>query len=79
MAKRRFKELAKSKIQDDCYVVISKNDLGSYTIAQQITIEAGRKMNIYLKGAFHISSLERLYALRDALNEAITREENGFD
>jgi hypothetical protein len=76
--KRGFTELAKAKIQDKRNIVISRNEnVGGYTLAQQISIEEGRKVtSIFIKGAFHIDALCGLYELRDACNEAIKKEES---
>lgn len=77
----RFKILARAKVKDQRTVIISKhlrND--GYTIAQQIDLrENGRIVPIFIKGAIHIDSLNGLYELRDALNEAINSEENEKD
>lgn len=73
-----FTELSKAKIQDKRNLVISKNGSGTYTLGQQIVVQEGKKQTlIFLKGAIYIDSLEGLYNLRDALNEAIQKEEDG--
>lgn len=73
-----FTELSKAKIQDKRNLVISKNGSGTYTLGQQIVVQEGKKQTlIFLKGAIHVDSLEGLYNLRDALNEAIQKEEDG--
>lgn len=81
MSGPEYKTLAKAKIQDKRNLVISKktsaNIFGSYVLGQQIVIQEGQKQTtIFLKGAIHIDGLEALYNLRDALNEAITIEED---
>jgi hypothetical protein len=69
-----------NKMQQDMNVVISKYKAGGYTLAQQVVLErGGRRLSLFIKGAIHIDSLEGLYALRDALNEAITSEEDRED
>lgn len=72
-----FKELSKAKIQSTRNLVISRRlNNGTYTLGQQIVVqEGGKEMVIFLKGAYKIDSLEGLYELRDALNDAIEQEE----
>lgn len=76
---QQFKILSKAKIKNQRTVIISKhltNGYG-YTMAQQLDLQEGTKVvPIFIKGAFHIESLEGLYNLRDALNEAIRLEED---
>lgn len=76
--KNLFTELAKAKIQDKRNIVISKIDSKSgYTIAQQLVVEEGRRQTaIFMKGAIHVDTLNNLYELRDAINEAIKKEED---
>jgi len=75
-----FTMLAKAKIQNTRNVVISKHIKGNYTLGQQIIIQEGeRQTSIFLQGSIHVSSLEGLYNLRDALNEAISKEESWSD
>lgn len=74
----QFKVLSKAKIKSQRSVVISKHlNHGGYTMAQQVDLQDGpRVVPVFIKGAFHIESLEGLYNLRDALNEAIRLEED---
>lgn len=78
MEKNKFRELSKAKIQDTRNMVISKNETyDGYTLAQQISVKEGpRETLLFIKGAIHVDTLEGLYNLRDALNEAIKLEEN---
>lgn len=74
-----YVELAKAKVQAQRNIVISRNETnGGYTMAQQLTVLEDNKKptNIFIKGAIHIKDLEALYNLRDALNEAIKKEED---
>lgn len=76
MAKKEFTELSKARIQEKRSIVISEvfkdNISEGFTMAQQLEVEEdGRVTNIFLKNAFHISDIEGLYNLRDALNIAI--------
>lgn len=75
--RKKFVVLSSAKIKTSRSAVISKY-LGSegYTIGQQIDLrENGKIVPIFIKGAIHIDSLDGLYELRDALNEAIKIEE----
>jgi hypothetical protein len=78
MSKRQYKELSSARIKGTRNVVISKDEAnGTFTMAQQLLIEEGNKVtSIFMKGAFIIENLTGLYNLRDALNEAITKQEN---
>lgn len=70
----RYDELARAQVQPKRSLVISSFSKGGFTIAQQVEVEEnGHKMNVSLKGAFHIESIDGLYNLRDALNVAIQR------
>ena len=75
-----FRELAKAKVQEKRYIVISKCNKGGYTIGMQIQIEeqttTGSKVtSVFMKGAHQISDINGLYELRNALNIAISKEE----
>jgi len=73
-----FEELAKATdVAENKNIVISKNtsEAGGFTIAQQIIHEEdSKRFPIFLKGAFHITSIEGLVKLRDALDRAIDDE-----
>ena len=73
VAKRgKFTELANCHIGAKRSVVISSLEDDSFTIGQQLEVEEdGCTTNIFLKGAFHVDSIEGLCNLRDALTEAI--------
>lgn len=72
-----FKELSKAKIQETRNLVISKHSNNTYTLGQQLVVQEGKKKTVvFLKGSIQIDSLEGLYNLRDALNEAIQHEED---
>lgn len=77
MAARRskFTELANCMIGPKRAVVISKLDDGSYTIGQQMEIEEGSMTTtIFLKGALHVTGIDGLQNLRDALTLAFENE-----
>lgn len=78
VGKKVYTELAKAKIKERRNVVISRNESnGGYALAQQIVVEEGKKFTtIFIKGATYIDDLIGLYNLRDALNEAIEKEED---
>ena len=72
MSNAKYDELARARIQPKRSLVISSFSKGGFTIVQQVEVEeTGHRMNISLKGAFHIEDLDGLYNLRDALNVAI--------
>ena len=74
MNNTKYDELSRAQVQKNRSLVISSFSKGGFTIAQQLEIEEnGHKMNVSLKGAFHIDDIEGLYNLRDALNVAIQR------
>jgi hypothetical protein len=53
--KKEFEEIAKAKIRQNRNLVISKDNLGFITIAQQIVVnEGGRETTVFLKGAIEI-------------------------
>ena len=76
--KKVYVELSKAKINDKRSLVISRNETnGGFTIAQQVIVQEGkRNMTIFMKGATYIEDVDGLYNLRDALNEAIKKEED---
>lgn len=75
-----YNELSRAKVQDKRSIVISECSKGGYTVAQQLEVEEGNKTtSVYLKGAFHIESIEGLYELRDAINMAIEKSEPASD
>lgn len=74
MSNTKYDELARAQIQPKRSLVVSSFSKGGFTIAQQLEVEEnGHRMNVSLKGAFHIEDLDGLYNLRDALNVAIQR------
>jgi hypothetical protein len=79
MGGKEYKELATAKIQASRNIVISENKaFGGFTLAQQVLIDEGRSKQtaVFMKGAIHVETLDGLYELRDALNEAIKNAEN---
>lgn len=67
--KKEFKELGKIKIRDNRNLVISKDNLGFITIAQQIVInEDGRETAVFLKGAIEIEE-QYLFEVGKKLSE----------
>lgn len=73
--KNKFTELANCTIGSKRAVVISKLDDGSYTVGQKVELnESGQSTSIFLKGAFHVTGVEGLQNLRDALTLAIAVE-----
>lgn len=75
-----YVELAKAKTQDRRNIVISECSKGGFTIAQQLEVEEGnRTTSVFLKGAFHVDSVDGLYNMRDALNAAIMEHEKSVE
>lgn len=80
MAKKyvEYNELSRAKISSKRVAVISACSKGGFTIAQQIeTSEEDKVGFVFLKGALHVEDVDGLYALRDAINVAISRNEDG--
>lgn len=76
----KYNELARAQVQETRSLVISSFSKGGYTIAQQLKVqEDNHTMNVSLKGAFHIDSVDGLYNLRDALNVAIKKIEESSE
>lgn len=73
-----FKELSTAKIQPSRNLVISFNqNTKDFTLAQQLIVKEGfRQTAIFMKNSIHVSDLEGLYSIRDALNEAIKSYED---
>ena len=78
--KIEYSEISRAKITDSRSIIISECSKGGYTIAQrmEVTEENGKKVQVYLKGASHINDLQGLYNLRDAINLAIKKVEDGI-
>lgn len=78
--KIEYSEISRAKITDTRSIVISECSKGGYTIAQRMDVveENGEKTQVYLKGASHINDLQGLYNLRDAINLAIKKVEQGI-
>lgn len=77
MDKMIFKELARARIKDKRYAVISTNNVNKgITIAQQLVIpEESGMLKVFIKGSIHLDGLEGLYNLRDAINMALENME----
>lgn len=71
-----YKEISSAKVTEKRTIVISSCSKGGFTIAQRMDVEENDKTTpIYMKGAFHIDSVNGLYSLRDAINLAIEDSE----
>lgn len=77
--KIEYTEISKAKITDSRAIIISECSKGGYTLAQRMDVleDNGKKTQVYLKGASHINDLQGLYNLRDAVNLAIKKIEQG--
>ena len=75
-----YSEISRAKITDTRSIIISECSKGGYTMAQRMEVleENGKKTQVYLKGASHINDLQGLYNLRDAINLAIKKIEQGI-
>lgn len=77
--KIEYTEIARAKVTEKRYIVISSCSKGGFTVAQRLdTEEDGRVTTVYLKGAFHVNDVQGLYNLRDAVNMAIKKTEEGL-
>ena len=78
--KLEYIELSKASINEKRDIIISKVNSSEeqveaeFTVAQRVEVEeAGRKLDMFIKGAFHIKDINGLYEFRDAINVAIER------
>ena len=85
--KMKYLELSNAQIADKRRLVISecvKENQESkekiqcgFTLAQQVEVEEGKRMTrVFLKNGIHVASVDELYNLRDAINDAIDKYEN---
>lgn len=89
--KMKYLELSNAQIADKRRLVISEcvkenQDTNEsiqcgFTLAQQVEVEEGKRMTrVFLKNGIHVASIDELYNLRDAINDAIDKyEENKND
>jgi len=80
-SKVEYTEISKARVSDTRHIVISECSKGGYTLAQRMEVlegEGDKKTQVYLKGASHINDLQGLYNLRDAINLAIKKVEQGI-
>lgn len=70
--KTTYNEIVRGKISDKRSIVVSECSKGGYTVAQQVELEEnGEKMNVYMKGAFHVDDEAGLLNIRDVVNAAL--------
>lgn len=85
-AKMKYLELSNAQIADKRRLVISecvkenqdtKESIQcGFTLAQQVEVEEGKRMTrVFLKNGIHVASIDELYNLRDAINDAIDKYE----
>ena len=85
-AKMKYLELSNAQIAEKRRLVISecvKENQESkekiqcgFTLAQQVEVEEGKRMTrVFLKNGIHVASIDELYNLRDAINDAIDKYE----
>ena len=86
-AKMKYLELSNAQIADKRRLVISEcvkenqdtkeNIQCGFTLAQQVEVEEGKRVTrVFLKNGIHVASIDELYNLRDAINNAIDKYEN---
>lgn len=74
----KFKQIAKVKISKTRNLVVSKTENG-FILAQQLEVAEGSKTtSMFLKGSVCVESKEYLANLRDALNVALSEENENF-
>ena len=84
--KMKYLELSNAQIADKRRLVISecvkenqdtKESIQcGFTLAQQVEVEEGKRMTrVFLKNGIHVASVDELYNLRDAINDAIDKYE----
>ena len=84
--KMKYLELSNAQIADKRRLVISecvKENQESkekiqcgFTLAQQVEVEEGKRITrVCLKNGIHVASVDELYNLRDAINDAIDKYE----
>lgn len=85
-AKMKYLELSNAQIADKRRLVISecvkenqdtKESIQcGFTLAQQVEVEEGKRITrVFLKNGIHVASVDELYNLRDAINDAIDKYE----
>lgn len=85
-AKMKYLELSNAQIADKRRLVISEcvkenqdtkeNIQCGFTLAQQVEVEEGKRTTrVFLKNGIHVTSIDELYNLRDAINDAIDKYE----
>lgn len=78
-SKIEYTEISRAKVTEKRNIIISTCSKGGFTVAQRLDAEEdGKTTTVYLKGAFHVNDLQGLYNLRDAINVAINKTEEGF-
>lgn len=84
--KMKYLELSNAQIADKRRLVISEcikenqdtkeNIQCGFTLAQQVEVEEGKRVTrVFLKNGIHVASVDELYNLRDAINDAIDKYE----
>lgn len=70
----KYTPVAKARVNKNRSIVISECSRGGYTLAQQLdVVEDDNIIPVYLKGAFHVDSVDGLVELRDAVNLVISK------
>ena len=74
MEKATYKQISQVKINDNKYMVISECSKGGFTLGQKVIVkDAENTIEMFLKGAIHINSIDTLGEIRDAIDEIIAK------
>jgi hypothetical protein len=72
MEKVTYKEIASGSIGENKSLVISECSRGGFTLGQKLTVnDGGKNIDIFLKGAIHIDSIESLENICRAFEKAL--------
>ena len=81
MNKPVYNELSNARIQQSREMVISEcvknKEHSGFTMSQRVEVQEGsHTTKVFLKNAIHVASIDELYNVRDAINEAIEKFES---
>lgn len=77
-----YTEIARAQISKSKAFVLSECSKGGYTLAQQMSVmdeSTGKPMNVFLKGAMHISNVNALEKIRDMFTVAVEKNKEDYD
>lgn len=74
IGKAEYEQLSSARVTKSKNIVVSKCSKGGFTIAQQLVVSDDQnEVSVFLKGAYHIRDIDALIAVRDAIDEAISK------